>query len=370
MLTFQSFNLSQKTLEALEIMGYKDPTDIQKKAIPLILAGDDLVGQAQTGTGKTAAFGIPIVEKVKFKKKELQALILVPTRELAIQVSEEIRNIGKNKRIFVLTFYGGKPLQKQIELLQKRVGKVLVGTPGRIKDLINRGYLKLDGIKMLVLDEADRMLDMGFIDDIDYISSQIPKERQTLLFSATLPKEILVLAEKYLRDGYKTIKVKPEEITLKQISQEVYKVPSHMKFEKLTAILSIWQEPKIIIFVQTKLEAEELAKALREEGYSVKAIHGDYPQKKREMVMKGFKAGEFKILVATDVASRGLDIKDVGLVINYGLPKDAESYIHRIGRTGRAGQTGTAISLMSRSEEKFLRNIMFKTKVTPMVKSI
>ncbi|QER42237.1 DEAD/DEAH box helicase [Thermodesulfobacterium sp. TA1] len=370
MLDFQSFNLSQGTLEALSSMGYTIPTDIQKKALPLVLAGEDLVGQAQTGTGKTAAFGIPIVEKVDLKAKEIQALVLVPTRELAIQVSEEIRNIGKNKRLFVLTFYGGKPLQKQRELLQKKIGKVLVGTPGRIKDLINRGYLKLDKVKILVLDEADRMLDMGFIEDIDYIISKTPKGRQTLLFSATLPKDIWALAEKYLREGYKTIKVKPEEITLKQISQEVYKVPSHMKFEKLTAILDLWQEPKVIIFVQTKLEAEDLAKALREKGYSVKAIHGDYPQKKRETVMRGFKAGEFKILVATDVASRGLDIKDVGLVINYGLPKDAESYIHRIGRTGRAGQTGTAISLMSRSEEKFLRNIMFKTKVNPMVRSI
>lgn len=359
---FQSFNLSLQTLESLLLMGYKKPTEIQRKSIPIILKGEDLVAQAQTGTGKTAAFGIPIVEKINPFRKEIQALILVPTRELALQVGEEIRSIGKKKKLFVFTFYGGKPIFEQVNFLNKKIGKILVGTPGRIKDLLERGYLHLKGLEILVLDEADRLLDMGFIEDMKDIISYLPKERQTLLFSATLGEEVLNLAKNYMKPEYKAIVVKPEELLLKQIDQKIYKISSHLKLEKLVEILNYGKYTKTLIFVQTKIEAENLAQTLFERGFLAQAIHGDYPQRKREKIMKDFRTGRFNLLVATDVASRGLDIKNLELVINYGLPKDPNSYIHRIGRTGRTGEKGTAISIMTYSEEKSLKNILLKTK--------
>jgi ATP-dependent RNA helicase DeaD len=360
--SFKSFNLSFSTLESLKEMDYKEPTEIQKKTIPFILEGEDLVAQAQTGTGKTAAFGIPIVEKIDTFKKEIQALILVPTRELAIQVGDEIRNIGKKKKIFVLTFYGGTPIFKQIDLLNKKLGRVLVGTPGRIKDLIERGYLNLEHVNFLVLDEADRMLDMGFLEDTEEIIFYLPKKRQTLLFSATLTKDVLNLAERYMRPEYKIINVKTDELILNQIKQKIYKVSSRNKFEKLIEILKRYKDTKTLIFVTTKKETESLTESLLNEGFSAQAIHGDFLQRKRERIMRDFKLGKFKLLVSTDVASRGLDIKDLYLVINYGFPRDINSYIHRVGRTGRAGKRGTAITLMTSSEEKIFRKFSYKTK--------
>ncbi len=360
--TFQNLGISQETLKSLDSLGYQKPTEIQEKAIPVVLSGKDLVAQAQTGTGKTAAFGIPIVEKVNTKQKKIQALVLVPTRELAIQVAKEIKELGKNKKVFVLSVYGGKSMKHQIDFLKKGNDVVIVGTPGRVKDLLNRGFLKLDNVKMFVLDEADRMLEMGFIEDIEEIMSYLPEERQNLLFSATMPKEILELAEEFLNEDYETIKVKPDEITVEKIKQIIYRVDPKNKFSKLIQILSENDAEKTIIFTQTKLEADELAEKLKEEGFNVSAIHGDFSQKKRETVLHNFRTGKLKILVATDVAARGLDIKGVELVINYGLPRDAESYIHRIGRTGRAGKEGTAISIATPSEDKFLENILKKTK--------
>ncbi|MGC8941540.1 MAG: DEAD/DEAH box helicase [Sulfurihydrogenibium sp.] len=360
--TFQNLGISQETLKSLDSLGYQKPTEIQEKAIPVVLSGKDLVAQAQTGTGKTAAFGIPIVEKVNTKQKKIQALVLVPTRELAIQVAKEIKELGKNKKVFVLSVYGGKSMKHQIDFLKKGNDVVIVGTPGRVKDLLNRGFLKLDNVKMFVLDEADRMLEMGFIEDIEEIMSYLPEERQNLLFSATMPKEILELAEEFLNEGYETIKVKPDEITVEKIKQIIYRVDPKNKFSKLIQILSENDAEKTIIFTQTKLEADELAEKLKEEGFNVSAIHGDFSQKKRETVLHNFRTGKLKILVATDVAARGLDIKGVELVINYSLPRDAESYIHRIGRTGRAGKEGTAISIATPSEDKFLENILKKTK--------
>ncbi|PMP76636.1 MAG: ATP-dependent helicase, partial [Sulfurihydrogenibium sp.] len=360
--TFQNLGISQETLKSLDSLGYQKPTEIQEKAIPVVLSGKDLVAQAQTGTGKTAAFGIPIVEKVNTKQKRIQALVLVPTRELAIQVAKEIKELGKNKKVFVLSVYGGKSMKHQIDFLKKGNDVVIVGTPGRVKDLLNRGFLKLDNVKMFVLDEADRMLEMGFIEDIEEIMSYLPEERQNLLFSATMPKEILELAEEFLNEDYETIKVKPDEITVEKIKQIIYRVDPKNKFSKLIQILSENDAEKTIIFTQTKLEADELAEKLKEEGFNVSAIHGDFSQKKRETVLHNFRTGKLKILVATDVAARGLDIKGVELVINYGLPRDAESYIHRIGRTGRAGKEGTAISIATPSEDKFLENILKKTK--------
>ncbi|MGC9188320.1 MAG: DEAD/DEAH box helicase, partial [Sulfurihydrogenibium sp.] len=349
--TFQNLGISQETLKSLDSLGYQKPTEIQEKAIPVVLSGKDLVAQAQTGTGKTAAFGIPIVEKVNTKQKKIQALVLVPTRELAIQVAKEIKELGKNKKVFVLSVYGGKSMKHQIDFLKKGNDVVIVGTPGRVKDLLNRGFLKLDNVKMFVLDEADRMLEMGFIEDIEEIMSYLPEERQNLLFSATMPKEILELAEEFLNEDYETIKVKPDEITVEKIKQIIYRVDPKNKFSKLIQILSENDAEKTIIFTQTKLEADELAEKLKEEGFNVSAIHGDFSQKKRETVLHNFRTGKLKILVATDVAARGLDIKGVELVINYGLPRDAESYIHRIGRTGRAGKEGTAISIATPSED-------------------
>jgi ATP-dependent RNA helicase DeaD len=360
--TFQNLGISQETLKSLDSLGYQKPTEIQEKAIPVVLSGKDLVAQAQTGTGKTAAFGIPIVEKINTKQKKIQALVLVPTRELAIQVAKEIKELGKNKKVFVLSVYGGKSMKHQIDFLKKGNDVVIVGTPGRVKDLLNRGFLKLDNVKMFVLDEADRMLEMGFIEDIEEIMSYLPEERQNLLFSATMPKEILELAEEFLNEDYETIKVKPDEITVEKIKQIIYRVDPKNKFYKLIQILSEKDAEKTIIFTQTKLEADELAEKLKEEGFNVSAIHGDFSQKKRETVLHNFRTGKLKILVATDVAARGLDIKGVELVINYGLPRDAESYIHRIGRTGRAGKEGTAISIATPSEDKFLENILKKTK--------
>jgi len=239
---------------------------------------------------------------------------------------------------------------------------VVVGTPGRVRDLLERGVLNLDNVKMFVLDEADRMLEMGFIDDIKEIMSYLPEDRQNLLFSATMPKEILELAEEFLNENYETIRVKPDEVTVEKIKQIICRVDSRDKFKKLTEVLSQNEAEKVIIFTQTKIEADELTERLNEEGFNASAIHGDFSQKKRETVLHNFRTGKLKILVATDVAARGLDIKGVDLVINYGLPRDAESYIHRIGRTGRAGREGTAISIMTPSEDKQLQNIQKKTK--------
>jgi len=360
--TFKDLNLSKETLKSLDELGYYKPTEIQEKAIPAVMTGKDLVAQAQTGTGKTAAFGVPIVEKVNPKQKKVQALILVPTRELAIQVAKEIKELGKNKKVYTLAVYGGKSIGHQINFLKKGLDVVVVGTPGRVRDLLERGVLNLDNVKMFVLDEADRMLEMGFIDDIEEIMSYLPEDRQNLLFSATMPKEILELAEEFLNENYEIIKVKPDELTVEKIKQIIYIVNPRDKFKKLTEVLSQNESEKVIVFTQTKIEADELAERLNEEGFNANAIHGDFSQKKREAVLHNFRTGKLKILVATDVAARGLDIKGVDLVINYGLPRDTESYIHRIGRTGRAGREGTAISIMTSSEDKQLQNIQKKTK--------
>lgn len=364
---FENFNLSNEVLRGIQVLGYETPTPIQKEAIPHLLQGRDLVAQAQTGTGKTATFGIPIVERITSKIPRVQALIIVPTRELALQVSEELRNLGRFKRLFVLTIYGGKPIQSQTTFLKKGLCHIVVGTPGRLKDLTQRGYLNLDEVKYLVLDEADRMLEMGFIEDIEDIVNQLPMERQTLLFSATIPKEILRIAKKFLKADHITVRIKPEEPTLNTIEQKIFKTHNSKRFEKLINILKSTHPSKTIIFTHTKREAEVLAEELRGYGFKVEALHGDFSQKKREYILKGFKNNSFNILVATDVASRGLDIKDVELVINYGLPKDADSYIHRIGRTGRAGKKGIAISLMLPQEEKQLKAILFKTRYTPKI---
>ncbi len=360
-ITFRDLPISKETLKSIEKKGFKHPTEIQAKAIPIIYEGKDLIAQAQTGTGKTAAFGIPIVDKVDPRKRKIQALILVPTRELAIQVAKELKDLGRSKKIFVLPVYGGKSIQNQIRFLKNGKDVIVVGTPGRVRDLIERGVLKLDGVETFVLDEADRMLDMGFIEDIEFIFDKTPKEKQTLLFSATMPSSIKSLAEEFLKEDYETIRVKPEEVTVDKIKQYAYRVDEKGQFSKLTESLSETPERKAIIFTETKKGADELANKLRREGFNASAIHGDFSQTKREKVLKAFRDNKLKILVATDVAARGLDIKDVDVVYNYSLPRDVESYVHRIGRTGRAGREGIAISIMKPSEDRQFSLIKKKT---------
>jgi len=359
---FKDLPISERTLKSIEKMGFKRPTEIQEKAIPIIMEGKDLIAQAQTGTGKTAAFGIPIVEKVNTRKKRIQAVVLVPTRELAIQVTKEIKDIGREKRLYALAIYGGKSIKGQIDFLKKGKDVVIVGTPGRVRDLIERGVLDLSGVGIFVLDEADRMLDMGFVEDIEFIFDSTPKDKQTLMFSATIPPAIKKLAEKFLKPDYQMVKIKPEEITVDRIKQIVYRVDPDRQFEKLTESLKEHKDIKTIIFTETKKGADELAGKLKREGFNADAIHGDFSQAKREKVLRSFRRNQLQILVATDVAARGLDIKGVDLVMNYSLPKDVESYIHRIGRTGRAGKEGTAISIMNTYEDFQLKNIQRKTK--------
>ncbi len=361
-LSFRDLQISHKTLKSIERLGFKNPTEVQEKAIPVVLSGKDLIAQAQTGTGKTAAFGIPIVEKVNPKARKVQALVLVPTRELAIQVTKEIKDLGREKRIFALAIYGGKSIKHQIDFLKKGKDVVVVGTPGRVKDLIERRVLDLSNVEIFVLDEADRMLEMGFIEDIEFIFSKTPQKKQTLMFSATMPPAIKRLAEEFLNPDYETIRIKPEEVTVDRIKQIVYRVDQNKQLEKLTESLKEYRDTKTIVFTETKKGADQLANELKKRGFNADAIHGDFSQAKREKVLRNFRRNQLQILVATDVAARGLDIKGVDLVMNYSLPKDVESYIHRIGRTGRAGKEGTAISIMVPSEDHILRQIQRKTK--------
>ena len=362
MSTFSELPISKQVLNSISKMGYTNPTEIQEKAIPVALEGKDIIAQAQTGTGKTAAFGIPLIEKVNPKARKIQALVLVPTRELAIQVAKELKDIGRNKRVFVLSVYGGKSIQHQIKFLKKGNDIILVGTPGRVKDLIERGFLKLDSVDMFVLDEADRMLDMGFIEDIEFIMSNLPRSKQTLLFSATMPKEILNLAEKFLKENYRFLKVLPEKITVERIKQKAYRVDSNKKLETFIKILSETLDGKAIVFTKTKKMADELARKLRNSSFNADAIHGDFSQAKREKVLRAFREGKLEILVATDVAARGLDIKNVKVVYNFDLPNDTESYVHRVGRTGRAGKEGLAISFFIPNEDVFFKRILKTTK--------
>ncbi len=361
---FSFKQLDEKVQKALEEMGFEEPTPIQKEAIPVALEGHDIVGQAQTGTGKTAAFGIPIVEGISPKERGVKALILTPTRELAIQVAHEISLIGKYKGVSAYPIYGGVSIEKQASILRRGRNQVIVGTPGRVKDLINRGILRLDRVRYAVLDEADQMLDMGFIEDIEEILSKTPKEKQTMLFSATMPYEIRRLIDNYLKPGYKFVKVGKQLITPK-VRQRVLLVRSEDKLKALEKLLKEHKGTATIVFVKTKRDAADVERELQKRGIDAKAIHGDLTQRQREFVMKSFREGKVKTLVATDVAARGIDIKDVGLVINYELPENPESYVHRIGRTGRAGREGVAISLVADGEKRRMYRIKGLKGVRP-----
>jgi len=362
-LTFRDLELSDKVLKALDDMGFEEPSPIQEQAIPSLLQGKDVIGQAQTGTGKTAAFGVPIVERIDPRLRAVQALVLTPTRELAIQVAEEITKIGKYARVKTIAIYGGQSIERQIRSLRFGVD-VVIGTPGRILDHLGRGTLDLSQVRIVVLDEADEMLDMGFIEDIEKILQSTPTERQTLLFSATMPPEIRQLAMRYMRDPI-TISVTPQQLTVPQIDQYFYEVRPSFKTEALTRILDIENVERGICFCRTKKGVDELVEALQARGYQAEGIHGDMNQAQRNRVMSRFREGNIELLVATDVAARGLDIPDVTHVFNYDIPQEPESYVHRIGRTGRAGRTGTAITLVTPREFPQLRLIerVIKTRL-------
>ncbi|MFD1394874.1 DEAD/DEAH box helicase [Kroppenstedtia eburnea] len=352
---FDSFELDALIMKGIREMGFEEPSPIQAECIPAVLRGEDVIGQAQTGTGKTAAFGIPLLEHVDPGSRKVKAVVLAPTRELAIQVSEELRKIGRAKRVKTLPIYGGQPIGRQIKALKQGV-QVVIGTPGRMLDHLRRGTLRLDDVEMLVLDEADEMLDMGFIDDIEAVMDHLPENRQLLLFSATIPPAIRQLARKYMNKP-RYITVSRGEVTAPVIEQVYYKVLESTKLDSLCRILDSESLEQGILFCRTKKGVDELAESLQARGYLAAGLHGDLAQQQRDRVMNSFRRGDIELLVATDVAARGIDVGTVSHVINYDIPQDAESYVHRIGRTGRAGRTGIALTLVTPREMKQLRSI-------------
>jgi ATP-dependent RNA helicase DeaD len=356
---FTSLNLRQEIVQAITELGYAEPTAIQSGIIPLMLAGADVIGQAQTGTGKTAAFALPILHNFVGRKNP-QALILAPTRELALQVADSMTEYGKHLNVRVLAVYGGQPYGPQIGGL-KRGTDVVVGTPGRLIDLLERKVLDLSGVKTVVLDEADEMLNMGFIEDVETILGLTPPERQTALFSATMPPRIRALANRFMRDP-QSVHIKKSTLTVSAIEQRYYLVHENEKTNALTRLFEIEPIHSALIFARTRAETATLANELVVRGIPAEAIHGDLDQYARERVLGRFRANQLKVLVATDVAARGLDIEDISHVFNYHLPDDAEVYIHRIGRTGRAGKTGIAITLLAPKEKRRLREVEALTK--------
>lgn len=357
---FQDLGISPATLKSLKRMGFEEATPVQAETIPLSLENKDLIGQAQTGTGKTAAFGIPLVDKIDKDSDVIQGIIIAPTRELAIQVSEELYKIGYGKRTRVLAIYGGQDINRQIRALKNRP-HIIVGTPGRMLDHINRKTLRLENVHTVVLDEADEMLNMGFIEDIESILAQTPTERQTLLFSATMPAPIQRMAEKFMKDP-QIVRVKAKEMTVPQIEQYYLEVQEKSKFDVLTRLLDIQSPELAIVFGRTKRRVDELSEALNLRGYMAEGIHGDLSQAKRLSVLRKFKEGSIDVLVATDVAARGLDISGVTHVYNFDIPQDPESYVHRIGRTGRAGKAGVAMTFISPREKSYLHVVERTTK--------
>jgi ATP-dependent RNA helicase DeaD len=351
--SFEDLHLDRKILAALKDMGFEEPSPIQKGAIPLALEGEDLIGQAQTGTGKTAAFGIPIIQKINEKDRHIQALVMSPTRELCIQVADEISKIGRTKRVRVLPVYGGQPIERQIRSLKRGI-QVVIGTPGRLLDHIRRGTIDLEYVNFLVLDEADEMLDMGFVDDMENIIKNVPPERQTMLFSATMPRPILSISKKYMR-APKMVAIHKEVVTAPTIDQYYYETRD--KVDGLCRILDTTDDCKMIIFCRTKKGVDELVIALATRGYEAEGLHGDLSQNQRDRVMKKFRSGQVDILVATDVAARGLDIDNITHVVNFDVPSDSESYVHRIGRTGRAGNSGVALTFITPREFRQLKLI-------------
>lgn len=360
-MTFSDLGLPDSILQALEKVGYEKPSPIQAESIPLLLEGHDLLGQAQTGTGKTAAFALPMLAQLDIDAKLPQLLVLAPTRELAIQVAEAFQVYASfSNKIRVLPIYGGQSYDNQIRQLKRGV-HVVVGTPGRIIDHINRGTLKLSELRFLVLDEADEMLRMGFIDDVEHILSHAPEDRQTALFSATMPEPIRKITKRYLKDP-KHVKIASKVSTASTIRQRYCQVAGHHKLEALTRIMEVEAFDGMIIFVRTKTATVELAEKLSARGYDVEPLNGDIPQNARERTVERLKQGKIDILVATDVVARGLDVERVSHVINFDIPYDSESYVHRIGRTGRAGRQGDAILFINYREKRLLFSIEKTTR--------
>jgi len=354
-MSFESLGLSEATLVAVRQKGFESPTDIQREVIPRLLKGEtDIIGQSQTGTGKTAAFALPIIEAIDPKVKVVQAIILTPTRELALQVADEIKSLRGRKRVYVYAVYGGQPIGPQIRALE-RGAHVVVGTPGRVLDHIRRGTIDLSSVRFFILDEADRMLDMGFIDDIEAIFRETPERKRVLMFSATMPPEIKRLARRYMGD-YEVVSVSSDELVPEMVDQEYLEVVPARKFTVLKKILD-GDDFYGIVFCATKRETRELSERLRSNGYRAEALNGDMSQAARERAFWRFKNRKTRILVATDVAARGLDVQDISHIVNYSLPMTAEDYVHRIGRTGRMGKRGKAITFVMPGEFRRLRYI-------------
>lgn len=368
-LKFEEMNLSDDIVRAVKDMGFEEATPIQSQAISVIMDGRDIIGQSQTGTGKTAAFGLPCLEIIDSEDRALQALILCPTRELAIQVSEEFRKFLKYKEsIKILPIYGGQPIDRQIAALKKGV-QVVIGTPGRVMDHMRRHTIKTSNIKFVVLDEADEMLDMGFRDDIETIMLKIPEERQTVMFSATMSNEILDLSKRYLNQP-EFIKVTRKELTVPNIEQAYFDVKEKTKPDALCRIIDMYSPKLSIVFCNTKKRVDEVVEQLQGRGYFAEALHGDLKQPQRDKVMQKFRNGTIEILVATDVAARGIDVDDVDIVFNYDVPQDDEYYVHRIGRTGRAGKSGLAFTFCVGKDIYKLRDIMRYTKTKIIQKKL
>ncbi|MDR0799930.1 MAG: DEAD/DEAH box helicase [Endomicrobium sp.] len=360
-LKFNELNLSNEILKAVENLGFEEATPIQSLSIPKMMTGIDIIGQSQTGTGKTAAFGIPILEKINAKNKAVQAIILCPTRELAIQVAEELKLFSKYKKgINIVPVYGGQPIQRQITALSKGA-QIIIGTPGRVIDHLERKTLKLNTVSIVVLDEADEMLDMGFRNDIELILNSVPEERQTAFFSATMPKEFLSLTRKYQHHP-ETIKVVSEKLTVPLTEQYYFDIREHQKLEALTRCLDMYDPKLSLVFCNTKKRVDEITSSLQARGYSADAIHGDMNQSQRDRVMAKFRSGSIELLIATDIAARGIDVDNIDMVFNFDIPKDDEDYVHRIGRTGRAGKMGKAYSFISGKDIYKLRDIQKYTK--------
>jgi ATP-dependent RNA helicase DeaD len=353
---FNSFGLSKALIKVLDEVGYETPSAIQEQCIPHLLNGHDIIGQAQTGTGKTAAFALPLIDRIDLNNNQVQLLVLTPTRELAIQVSEAIQTYARHLKGFhVLPIYGGQSYDIQLRPLKRGVHAV-VGTPGRVMDHLKRGTLKLNSLKALVLDEADEMLRMGFIDDVKWVLEKLPKERQIALFSATMPDVIRRVAEKFLNNP-KVVKIKTKTATAQTISQRYWLVSGVNKLDALTRILEVESFEALLIFVRTKTATSDLAEKLSARGFTAEAINGDIAQNQRERIIQQLKNGKIDILIATDVAARGLDVNRISHVINYDIPQDPESYVHRIGRTGRAGREGKAILFVAPRERRMLKTI-------------
>ena len=366
---YEDSAIDKRILRGIKEMGFELMTPIQAQAIPLLLEGYDIIGQAQTGTGKTAAFGIPLIQNIDPEDKHIQAIVLCPTRELAIQAAEELRKLAKfTHGIKVLPIYGGQDINTQIRSLKTGV-QIIVGTPGRVMDHMRRHTLKMNNLKTMVLDEADEMLNMGFREDIETILKGIPKEHQTALFSATMPKAIMDITDKYQRDA-KLIKITRKEITVPLVKQYYYEVNGKSKADVVCRLLDYYNPKRTMIFCNTKRMVDELAEKLKGRGYFADGLHGDMSQRQRDMVMNRFRNNKTDILIATDVAARGIDVDDIEAVFNYDVPQDIEYYVHRIGRTGRAGRKGRSFTLVVGKEIYKLREIEKSCKTKIKLRSI